>query len=459
MRVVLGAWGMGAYLADYSEIWKDRFGTKGRTLISLPPMSARFSGMVEPLPFVLAKKIFIDFNQCDMLFQRGQCTNVKLNENLPLWLREFENSDVLAPIDFRAILKRNAAMLAQTAEELLASDAFILAAVDSSILWNKFLYSPGAEFLPDLQGERVGTSKVWDSRFRNVLNLRDHPDIAKMVHTDSISVAALQCGHDIFDVVAMLSISHELDAVLCDWQMYDPLYSMTIRNKHFNFMFERSTTFDIANLRWYVPLPKVLDIDQMLDIRNDTFLQSLRNTNLATTVSSLGQLNSTKAWRELRSDIQGRLKGAMLNPYIAHQQQHASPVLTESLDRPSVMLNPNESLPATIQLYSQEIIMGSKFSDISGSNIVNESLMLKSYNKISKLKDENMAKALLEIAKVIDHSGDKEAGALFESFNEHLQENAPNSTVLKTLWNGIVERLPTISNMVDTVTKISALFS
>src|SRR4051794_34599205 len=102
MRVALGAWGLGSFLASHSQIWKFRFGDNSEFAGTLPPMSAIFSGMVEPFPFVLATKLFIDADQCDFLLSGGDSISWHLNEHLALLLREFENSGVLAPISFRS---------------------------------------------------------------------------------------------------------------------------------------------------------------------------------------------------------------------------------------------------------------------------------------------------------------------------------------------------------------------
>jgi hypothetical protein len=112
----------------------------------------------------------------------------------------------------------------------------------------------------------------------------------------------------------------------------------------------------------------------------------------------------------------------------------------------------------SFQIIAKEINVDNIFSNISNSTIVNESQVRESFNKISSDRDEATAQALLRIADEIERSKNQVAGALFNTFNTELQKDNRNSIVLKTLWDGIVGQLPTISSMVGVVEKITALF-
>jgi hypothetical protein len=102
---------------------------------------------------------------------------------------------------------------------------------------------------------------------------------------------------------------------------------------------------------------------------------------------------------------------------------------------------------------------GSVFQNIRGSTIINDSLIIGSFNKVRGELGEDIAKALLKAAEEIEKSGNKEAADLFNGFNEELQKPNPRKTILKSLWNGIERASPTIAKLTDIVTKISKLFA
>lgn len=111
------------------------------------------------------------------------------------------------------------------------------------------------------------------------------------------------------------------------------------------------------------------------------------------------------------------------------------------------------------QIIAKEVTVGNIFSNITNSTIINESEVNDSFNKIVRDHDEETANALLRVAEEVNSSSNAEAGALFNSFNEELQKDESNKTVLKTLWDGLLGQLPNISTMVGIVEKISRLFS
>jgi len=102
---------------------------------------------------------------------------------------------------------------------------------------------------------------------------------------------------------------------------------------------------------------------------------------------------------------------------------------------------------------------GSIFQNIRDSTIINDSLVVGSFNKIKGELGEDIAKALLRVAEEIEKSGNKEAADLFNGFNEELKKPNPRKTILKSLWNGIERTLPTIVKITDIVAKISKLFA
>ncbi len=215
MRVALGAWGLGSFLASHSEVWKVRFGGDPSHKGTLPPMSSLFSGMVEPFPFVLATKVFLDADQCDFLMSGGDSVSWNFSKNLNVLLKEVERASILAPISYRSLLQPKVGKLVELAERLLDSADLPSAAAESRRLWARFLRSPGGNFLPHLASELAIADQQQD--FVGMIDLRSFPQLARApVGRDRTSFAALACGHDVFDVVAMLSVASDLDAVLCD---------------------------------------------------------------------------------------------------------------------------------------------------------------------------------------------------------------------------------------------------
>jgi hypothetical protein len=104
-------------------------------------------------------------------------------------------------------------------------------------------------------------------------------------------------------------------------------------------------------------------------------------------------------------------------------------------------------------------ITGDGFKDITGSTIINESLIKDSFNKVqSEYRNEEAGKALIEIAGFIEKSGDPAAGALFDNFNQELNKPQSEKSKLKKFWEGIEKVLPSIGTAADAVSKITSLF-
>ena len=105
-----------------------------------------------------------------------------------------------------------------------------------------------------------------------------------------------------------------------------------------------------------------------------------------------------------------------------------------------------------------EIYMENVFKNIQNSTIINESVVIDSFNKVKKKYDEEVAKALLQIGEFIEKSGDVSAGILFNKFNEELNKPQPEKGTLKKIWDGIEKTLPAIKTLADVIIKLSPLF-
>ena len=102
--------------------------------------------------------------------------------------------------------------------------------------------------------------------------------------------------------------------------------------------------------------------------------------------------------------------------------------------------------------------MGDKFENIQNSTIINRSVVSDSFNKIKEGYGEDVANALMQIAEFIEESGNKEAGELFDSFNNEIKEPEPKKSMLKSLWGGIEKALPAITTLSEAVVKVVTIF-
>jgi hypothetical protein len=69
------------------------------------------------------------------------------------------------------------------------------------------------------------------------------------------------------------------------------------------------------------------------------------------------------------------------------------------------------------------------------------------------------AKALSEIAKEVEKSGDKKAAEMLTAFSYELETPEPRKSVLQSLWSGLVGALPTIASLAEATAQITKLFT
>jgi hypothetical protein len=104
--------------------------------------------------------------------------------------------------------------------------------------------------------------------------------------------------------------------------------------------------------------------------------------------------------------------------------------------------------------------MGDTFSNIGpNTTIINRSLVQNSMNKARAVGGEDAADTLKKIADAVDASGNKEAAAFFDQFNEELQKPEPRKTLLRASWDNLVSALPTIGAIAGAAEAIAKLFS
>jgi hypothetical protein len=99
--------------------------------------------------------------------------------------------------------------------------------------------------------------------------------------------------------------------------------------------------------------------------------------------------------------------------------------------------------------------------DVHGSDntIINRSIVQNAFNKIKADYDEETANALKRVEEEITKSGNKEAAENFEAFSEELSRPEPKKSLLKALWKGTLDALPTLAQLSSVVNLVVRLFS
>ncbi len=112
---------------------------------------------------------------------------------------------------------------------------------------------------------------------------------------------------------------------------------------------------------------------------------------------------------------------------------------------------------STTAINNQFNIMGDYFSDIKNATIINRSTVENAFNKIKENFGEETAAALVQLAKMVEQSGNQEAGEVFNAFTEEIQKPQPKKSLLKSFWNGLTTILPTISTMTGITEKVMTM--
>ncbi|HVE45494.1 MAG TPA: hypothetical protein VNA57_01935 [Acidimicrobiales bacterium] len=108
-----------------------------------------------------------------------------------------------------------------------------------------------------------------------------------------------------------------------------------------------------------------------------------------------------------------------------------------------------------VHLHVKEFVVGDVFKEIEGSTIVNKAQVERSFNVVRERFDDDSAQALVRLAEHVASSGSREAAELFAVFNEELDRAEPRQNVLRRLWNGLTDALPSISGMADVAAKVT----
>jgi hypothetical protein len=124
----------------------------------------------------------------------------------------------------------------------------------------------------------------------------------------------------------------------------------------------------------------------------------------------------------------------------------------------SVLAHPPKRSESKTFIHIGDIYNGDVFRNISGSTLVNHSLVEKSFTKVREHYDDEAALAIVRVAEVVANSGNAEAGELFDAFNEELQKPEPKRSVLRNCWDGLVKAIPSLVQAGDLAVNIAKLF-
>lgn len=340
MKIALGAWGLGRFAASYSRTWSMRFGGHREGLLSLPPMSSVHAGMVEPFPFVLGKTVYMDAQQFEFLTSRREAAMGPASGPWAIspvaadLLREFARAGVVEPVDFCSLARPHIAQVVAISEAALMADGLPSVVTTSRSLWLQFLASPGGASHPALQNEIQ----------RTLRHLASNPGSALFAGRlgaasglDQVPVAALQCGHDVFDAVLMLKVGELLEAAVCDWQMYGPTYRHCIVAGSLGYRAVRPLT-EVAPTRaleWFIPIPKGTEIDDIIALRDNPYVRLLRDRTIRLLEDDVAGVQELDELWEIRRELSEELGGtALINPYTSVQSGHRGcPAFVERLGR------------------------------------------------------------------------------------------------------------------------------
>lgn len=111
-----------------------------------------------------------------------------------------------------------------------------------------------------------------------------------------------------------------------------------------------------------------------------------------------------------------------------------------------------------IVLVKNEYNMGDTFNGIYNSTIYNRSTFTDAFNSVKTKYSEDSAAALEMVRIFVEESKNQEAGDLFDSFNEELKKEKPKTSVLQSLWGGLIKIVPLITETIGLADKILPLF-
>ncbi len=99
--------------------------------------------------------------------------------------------------------------------------------------------------------------------------------------------------------------------------------------------------------------------------------------------------------------------------------------------------------------------------EMGDNSIINNSIVENAFNRITSRHEDGqeIAEALRQIKIEIENSRNEDAATNFQAFSEEMLKPEPKKPLLKSFWNGILNALPSISQLTSIVSNIEKLFT
>ena len=133
------------------------------------------------------------------------------------------------------------------------------------------------------------------------------------------------------------------------------------------------------------------------------------------------------------------------------------PFLDDLIRQLSLRVSGGDHPSLTVNLKGHTITMGDTYKNISGSTIINRSLVDQSFNSVKRDFDPQTAEAIRKLADFVNASGNRAAAELLDDFNTELVKKAPRKSLLRGIWEGIKNELPTVKDALDIAKGIAAI--
>jgi len=97
------------------------------------------------------------------------------------------------------------------------------------------------------------------------------------------------------------------------------------------------------------------------------------------------------------------------------------------------------------------IVSGKNAAVVIGPGII-------TYINDKEIKDPQLKEALTVISGHIENTRSREAAKYLNEFIEVIKQTNPNKTIIKSLWNSVIDAAPTVKHLTDSVATIVKLF-
>jgi hypothetical protein len=117
------------------------------------------------------------------------------------------------------------------------------------------------------------------------------------------------------------------------------------------------------------------------------------------------------------------------------------------------------SAPKSFLVRNLEVQVGDTFNNVTNSTIINRSVVSDVLNNARMLAGLETADVIGKAAELINASGSRAAGELFEQFKDELGKPAPRKSILSATWDGIVKIVPAIASIAGAAAAMAKLLT